>query len=127
MTLGHIARNSFQEAFKKLLKKNVPIKTAFKLKGIAKTINDELAKYNELKNALILEYAEKDEAGNPKEEVLGEERKVRLDVSRLKEFVTKLRELDSLEVEIQTIPVEELGENNLLPEDLLELDFIVEK
>lgn len=134
MKLGLISSEQFAISFKRLMANKLPIPTMFKLRGLVKKINEEAIKYDEMVNELLCRYAEKDEKGNPIKATIENGKKVtKLDLTKIEEYAKERMQLDSIEVEIPTIKLSELGTQqdleklNILGEDILTLEFIVEE
>lgn len=131
MRLGVLVSKPFKESFRKLMNQpKVPIKTSFKLRGLAKLVQEELTKYEEVRDQIAKEYAVIDEiTGKPVEEVVGTQMTTRLDLSKMPLFFKKIKELDSIEVKIDKFSISDLGEEKdltLTPEDFFNLEFLVE-
>lgn len=129
MKLGILANQHFQTSFSRLLKEKLPVKTAFKLRGFAKIVAEQTAKYEELRDQYLREYGEKDENGNLKTHAVGKQEAIVLQKDRANEYNSKMIELNMLDIEFPEIKLSELGDESaltLLPEDFVMLDFIVE-
>lgn len=124
MRLGRLTDNKFQGVLRELLQqKGIPVKTAFKLKGIVKSIQVEVERYDEFRGELIKKYASKDEAG---ETIVEENGNARFSTENMNTFLKELNELLSLEVDVKTVELDELGEAvSLTVEDLMVLDGLV--
>lgn len=124
MKLGQITGENFQRALDRLYSEQLPVKTAFKLKGIIKVIREEYAKYEEVRNAALKKYGKKDDSG---ELVIDSKNKVQFEDDNYKEFLKEFNELTSLDVNIDQIKLSELGNANISTQDLEVLNgFIVE-
>jgi uncharacterized protein YnzC (UPF0291/DUF896 family) len=130
MKLNNIVSQAFQASFSKLMKQEkIPVKTAFKLRGVAKAVREECAKYEELRKQYIETYSMKDKKGNQLTDTVNNQTGIKLRPDKVKEFNEKMVELGNIEVEIPQIRAEELGNEehlNLTPEDIFLLEFIVE-
>ena len=130
MKLGTVASTKFRDSFHKLMNQpRVPVKTAFKMRSIAKVINENLAHYSEIKDRAAKEFALKDETGKPVEEIVGTQMTTRLDMVQMPAFFKKIKELDSVEVKLDQLSVSELGDEKhltLTPDDYFVLEFLVE-
>lgn len=124
MQLGRLTDSKFQGVLRELLQqKGIPVKTAFKLKGIVKSIQAEVEKYDEFRGELIKKYASRDEAG---EVIVEENGHARFSTENMTAFFKELNELLSLEVDVKTVELDELGEAvSLTVEDLMVLDGFV--
>ena len=123
MKLAKLVDPRFQETLKKLSGEKLPLKTAFKLKGIINKTTEEFTKYDELRIESLRKYSKKDENG---EMILDVNGNAELDPAGAAEFVRELGELTSLELEIQEIKISELGDSlSMTADDLLFLDGII--
>lgn len=135
MKLGKLANPGFSKSFAVLLKcPKVPMRTNFKLRGLISTIDAQVTQYNATRTGLIDQYALKNEKGENVTEIIKEHSITRLIPERVKEYNSKILELESLDVEVPVIKFSELGENldldkdntlGLTPEDVFNLEFIV--
>lgn len=121
MKLARLADPRFHEALNKLAAANLPVKTAFKLKGVVKKVREEYSKYEEVRLAALNKYGKKKEDGsvemNDKQEVQFAES------ADMIKFATELQELSSVEIDLPTISLSDLGENvtlNMDDVDMLE-------
>ena len=64
MKLSKIVDPQFQGAVKKLAAQELPLRTAFTLRGVIKSLNDELSKYDEVRNEALQKLGEKKEDGS---------------------------------------------------------------
>ncbi len=108
MKLGHIADNRFHEVLAKLANAPLPLKVAFKLKGIVKVVRDEHAKYEEVRKEALMKYGAKNEDGTLKQDEKGN---VTLEGEGAKAFVSELNELFASEVQVASIKLSELGDD----------------
>jgi hypothetical protein len=111
MKLSKLVDPSFQAALRKLASQDVPLRSAFKLKGMIKQVNDALAKYDEVRTDALKRYGDKDEKG---ELVLDENRSVKLSEDNAQNFVKELNELLNDGVEISNLKIAELGDKAAL-------------
>ena len=72
MKLSKLVDPQFQAVLRKLAAQEIPLRTAFKLKGIIKTGNDELAKYDEVRGDALKRLASDINLGNVKLSELGD-------------------------------------------------------
>ncbi len=121
--LGVVASPGFSAALRKMVEGNLPVRTAFKLKGVIKCVNDELAKYEEVRTSLLKKYGKKKEGG---ELELGDNNQVQFEPDQMQAFVKEFDELLATEVELPTIAVSELGEKlEISTSDLMAVESIV--
>ena len=131
MKLFILISQKFQDSFSKLLRQEkVPVKAAFKLRGIAKIVTENCEKYEDLYRQYANEFGERDANGDVITQMAttpkGDQSVIVLDRSRITEYNQKLKDLGNLDVEIPTISIDELGEPSLTPEDFVYLEFISE-
>jgi hypothetical protein len=112
-------------AMRKLTTQEMPLKAAFALKGIVKTVNAELMKYDEVKLEALRRLGEKDEKG---ELIVQGDGTVKLNEENTKQFVDELNQLLNTEISIGSIKLSDLGEKATLTANELSLldDIIVE-
>lgn len=122
MILARIVDNRFHEALNKLALAPLPLKTAFKLKGISKVVREEYAKYEEVRQAALKNHGEKNEDGSLK---LDETGNVKFSQDGMIAFAKDMGELTALEINLPGVKVSELGNINLTLADLEQLDGIV--
>jgi hypothetical protein len=114
----------FKAAITRLNQEKLPLKVAFKLKGIIKAVDEELAKYEEVRKAALDKYGTKDDNGAFKTD---ENNNVVLDGEAAQGFVKELNELLALDVALPGLTLSELGDNvNMSSDELFLLDFISE-
>ena len=100
------------------------IKTAYKISKILNTIEKEFSFYQTKFSEIINEYAEKDENGQPI--LINDGQGVKIDPSRLVEAQTKLIELESLEVEIESnLTIDELEGLEISISDMQHLSYLL--
>jgi hypothetical protein len=123
MKLGKLVNPQFKAALNKLAAQDLPLRTAFKLKGVIKTTNDELQKYDNVRTEALHRFGDKDEKGNL---INLENGSVKLSDDNMKQFVSELNELLSSEVNMIAIKVGELGEKvNLSASELFALEDVL--
>lgn len=123
MKLSKIANQEFRNALSKLLKKQVPLRTAFKLKTILRIVNEEHQKYEECRKDAINRFAEKDEFGLAKIDEAG---KVKLSEENLKLFTKEFKDLLDMEIEVPQIKASEFGEElRITAEEVVLLEDII--
>ena len=124
MKLGSIVDSGFQSSLTKLIACDLPVRTAFKLKGIATTIATEHEKYNKLRMELITRFAETEENGELKKQENGD---AVFTESEYEKFLGEFRELQSIDVEIPTIALSELETlKGFKADDFLRLGDLIE-
>lgn len=108
MKLARLVDERLHSALAKLSKEALPLKVAFKLKGIIKIVNEEYSKYEEVRKEALSKHGEKDADGNIKTNDLGN---VELSKEGMVAFMLELSELAKLDIETPTIKLSELGDN----------------
>jgi len=106
MKLGMLVNPDFLESLGSLLTKELPPKTAFKLKGSFKRVQEEIKKYEEVRQENLKKLGKKDDKG---ELITDKEGKVEFEPGAYEEMVNKLKDLQDLEVEIPSVKLDELG------------------
>ena len=122
MKLSNLINPKFKQAMGKLNQQQLPLKAAFKIKGIIDVVDAELAKYESVRQSALLKYGKKNEDGSV---VTDDNGNVTLEGEEASAFVKELNDLLSLDIAVDKIAVEELGENvTISSEELFLLDFI---
>lgn len=123
MKLARLVDERLHSTLQKLSKESLPLKTAFRLKGIIKLVNEEFNKYDEVRKEALQRHGDKDEAGNLKTDEQGN---VKLSKEGMHNFLSELSELTSMDIDCPTIKISELGDNICLTQqDVDMLDGIV--
>lgn len=122
MKLSQLTDKNFQVAVKSLMSKPLPIKTAYKLKGVVNTVNDELAKYESLRKELIDRLSNKKEDGSIETDNSGN---VLFSNENRMEYFKELRELLDMDVEVPTIKLSDLGEINVTTDEIFSLGDLI--
>lgn len=120
--LARIIDDRFHVALNKLTSAQLPLKTAFKLKGISKSIKEEYAKYDELRQVALLKHGLKNENG---ELCLDDKGNVKFSGEGLSSFAKDIQELSGVAIEVPTVKLSELGDINITATDLELLDGII--
>jgi hypothetical protein len=122
MKLEQVIDANFSAAMSKLAANNLPIKTAFKLKKIVADLDEEISRYHETRKEYLGKYAERGEDG----EILQNSQGGAVLTDENQElFLQELSELLQLEVEVETVKVDELGDISMTPLELVYLDGLV--
>jgi hypothetical protein len=123
MKLARLVDERLHGALNKLSKEALPLKTAFKLKGITKIVNEEFAKYDEVRQESLKRHGEKNAEG---ELILNDQGNVELSKEGMQAFLLELSELANVEIDCPTIKISELGDNICLTlQDVEMLDGII--
>jgi hypothetical protein len=120
--LAKMITPDFQKAIEVLIKQPLPLKTAYKMRNIVKKINSELDTYYSVRKELLNKYGKKKSDGSLdiKDDV------VQFDDKNLKLFMKDVEELNSIEVELDPISIEEIGDSFILSaKDLIILEGIL--
>ena len=125
MKLSKLVDPQFQAVLRKLAAQEIPLRTAFKLKGIIKTGNDELAKYDEVRGDALKRFGDKKEDGSLDIDANGT---VQLSSDNKEQFVAELNALLASDINLGNVKLSELGDKvSLTTQELLNLeDLIVE-
>lgn len=124
MKLSRLIDPKFKASLTLLNSQKLPLKAAFKLKTIIKKIDEEYAKYDEVRLAALNQYGKKKDDGTLD---LDQDGNVPLEGDNAQAFVKELADLVNLEVEIPSLSVSELGDSITISSDeLMLLDFLVE-
>lgn len=123
MKLGRLIDGRFQIALAKLITQPMPLRAAFKLKGINAKVQAETQKYEEVRQAALKRYGDKDEKG---ELLLNEDQTVKFSSDNFQAFATELNELSDTDVEVGAISITELGEKvQLTGDEVIALDSLL--
>jgi hypothetical protein len=123
MRLSKLVDPQFQITLKKLASQDVPLRTAFKLRGIVRTTNEQLTSYEEVRIEAINRLGERNEDGTLNADANGS---VKLSDENMKSFVDQLNALLATSVAVPTIKLEELGDKaSLTTQELIVLDELI--
>lgn len=123
MKLARLVDQGFQGSVRTLLKQPLPLKTAYKLRGVVKKVEEELNRYEEVRKEALQKYGTKKEDGSLE---LTETNQVQFEPAKMQAFMTELSELTNLDIDVPTIMVNELGNDIVLStEDLLNLEGLL--
>ena len=123
MKLSKIVDPTFVKALNKLNMQELPLKTAFKLKGIIMKTDEERQKYNEVRQQALLKHGEKDENGEIKVDDQGQ---AIMSNESMSAFITEINDLLLIDIDVPSISITELGSVSMSSNELFLLDFIVE-
>ncbi len=125
MKLAKIADPRFQMGVKKLSEQVLPFKTAFKLKGIIKKIEESATHYEEVRRSNLEKLCERSEDGGLK---LDEKNNAVFTQENLQKFNQQMSELGEVEVEMPTIKVDDLGDDvKFSTEDLYAIEDLLQE
>lgn len=123
MKLGKLQDDRFGSALTKLIAQPLPLRAAFKLKGISAKVREEVKKFEDVRQEALKKFGKKDDNG---ELVLNANKSVAFTNENLELFANELNELADTDVEVGTISMAELGDKlTISAEDLFALDGIV--
>ena len=123
MRLSKLIDPRFKALIVSLQSEVIPLKGAFKLKGIVKAIDVELNKYEDLRKEALNKFGRKDDKG---ELVLDDKGNVQFDDAQVQDFMKELQDLVNLEVSIPTMSISDLGDKlSLSVQDLFLLEDVV--
>ena len=123
MKLGKLVDPSYQAILKKLAIQEIPLRTAFKLRGIIKIGNDEFLKYEEVRADALKRFGDKKEDGSLDADEKGT---VKLSEENMKKFVDELNALLVLDINVGKIKIDELGDKvSLTTQELMILDELI--
>ena len=112
----------------KLNQLELPVKVAFILAKNIKEVDQSLGSYNETRNKLLRQYAEKDEQGMPKADEMGN---IIFKEGCHEKWMEEIRELLELKVnlKIEKIPTHDLfkAEISISPAELEKIEFMIKE
>ncbi len=101
----------------------VPLRVAFKLKGIQARVDEELKKFEQCRQEALVKFGKKDAEGKLLTKTDGS---VEFEPEQMQAFVAELNELGETEVNIPSLSISEIGDKvDLSSNDLLALDDII--
>ncbi len=123
MKLSKLVDPQFQAAIKKLAAQDVPLRAAFKLRGIIKIAGEELVKYDEVRGEALKKLGDKNEDGSL---VMDGNGSVQLSKENMETFVAELNSLLACDINAGVIKLSELGDKaSLTTQDLIILDSLI--
>lgn len=122
MKLAMLTDARFHAALAKLTAQPVPLRVAFKLKGVLAKVNEELRKYEECRQDALERLGKKGEDGKL---VLSADNSVQFEKGGLERFSKELTDLGNMEVELPTVKLEEVGDIQLTAEEVYLLDGVL--
>jgi len=123
MKLSKAIDPQFQIALRKLSTQEIPLRTAFKLKGIVKRVNEELTKYDEVRGEALKRLGDKNEDNSL---MVDENGGVKLSDANLKEFTEELTALINTDIDVGTIKLNDLGDKlSMITNELMLLDDVI--
>lgn len=123
MRLRQIINPNFKAAMSKLIKQDVPLRVAFKLKQTTKTMNDAIKHYDEIRKEALTKYGSKDING---EMIIDSGGNIAFEQDKLRIFNKEIEDLLNSDIEITKLSIEDLGDIRISADDLFLFDdFIV--
>lgn len=114
---------NFMPAFEKLATADLPVRVAYSISKTQKIIQEEFAKFNEMRAAIIKKWAEVDESGNVK---LTEDRQgVIFPQENVEKFTEDFNELLDIEFTVALLKIDDLEKASLTANDLLALESLI--
>lgn len=108
MKLARITDDRFHLALAKLSAEPLPLRVAFKLKGLSKIVHGEHSKYEEVRQGALKKYGLKNEDGSLK---VDERNNALFDADGIQAFTAEIAELTAIEISLPTVTLSELGDN----------------
>jgi hypothetical protein len=124
ITLGQVTHGSFTAAVQNLMNQPLLIATAFKLKATIDGLNKHIANHSSLKQVIIERYCNKKEDGKP---LIDENNMYTFPPETVPDLNKELLELNSIEIDIDTISLEELKDVKLTTNQLFDLGSLIEQ
>ena len=123
MKLGKLVDPQYQSILRKLASQDIPLRTAFKLRGIIKISSEELSKYDEVRGEALKRLGDKKEDGSLQ---IDDKGTVKLSEENMNNFVAELNTLLATDISLGTVNVSELGDKvSLSTQELLILDELI--
>lgn len=125
MKLARLTDSRLHAALRKLSAAPLPLRVAFKLKGIQAKVDEELKKFEEVRQGALEKFGKKDADGKL---VTKDDGQVEFEPGQLKAFAEELNELGTTDIEMSSVKLDELGDKVELSVDELSLlgNIIVE-
>ena len=106
MRIANIVDDRFESIIEKLMNQKLPLKVAYKLRGINKIIRAQREEYEALRREALNRFGNKDEAGALQVDEAGN---VGFSQENLQAFLSELNDLVKIEFDVPKISLEELG------------------
>jgi len=121
--LSKLVDPQYQAILRKLSSQDIPLRAAFKLRGIIKSGNDELVKYDEVRGEALKRFGEKKEDGSLN---IDDKGTVALSDDNRTQFINELNVLLNTDIDLGKIKLEELGDKcSLTTQELIVLDDLI--
>ena len=123
MKLARLTDARFHSALRKLTSAPLPLRVAFKLKGITAKVDAELKKFEECRQGALEKFGKRDSEGKI---ATREDGTVEFEADQLNAFADELNDLGQEEIDLGSIKMDELGDKvELTVAELSLLDGIV--
>lgn len=123
MKLARLTDARFHAALAKLGGQPVPLRVAFKLKGINAKVQEELKKFEECRQSALDKYGKKSEDGKL---VTKADNTVEFEPEQLQAFAAELNDLGQTDLDIASVTLTECGDKaTLTVEEVALLDGIL--
>ena len=123
MKLARLTDTRLHAALRKLSSAAVPLRVAFKLKGIQVRVDGELKKFEEVRQGALDKFGKKDAEGKL---VTRPDGTVEFEEGQLQAFAAELNDLGQTDIDVSSVKVEELGDKvELSADELAFLDGIL--
>jgi hypothetical protein len=121
MKLGSLANKELEPLLKDIMKRKLPSTTAFRLKTSVKKMREELAKYHEVRDQILVRHGKKDDKGV----LVVDDGNVQFSQEGMRAFMAEMTELNNIDVEINTLPIKEFVGVDFTGEELDLLDGLI--
>lgn len=124
MKLARLIDSGFQNSVRTLMKQPLPLKAAYKLRGVVKKAEAELTQYEEMRKEALQKYGKKKEDGTLD---TTETNNVQFETQEtLQVFLKDIGDLTNVDVDMPAITLTELGADiRLSTEDLMNLEGLI--
>ena len=124
MKLARLIDSGFQNSVRTLMKQPLPLKAAYKLRGVVKKAEAELTQYEEMRKEALQKYGKKKEDGTLD---TTETNNVQFETQEtLQVFLKDIGDLTNVDVDMPAITLTELGDDiRLSTEDLMNLEGLI--
>ena len=118
MKLARLTDQRFHATLRKLSAAPMPLRIAFKLKGVIAKVDEELRKFEEVRTGALAKFGKKDADGKL---ITKPDNTVEFEDGMLQEFAAELNDLGQTDIDLPTVKVAELGDKVELTVDELNL------
>lgn len=123
MKLVRLTDARLHTALRKLSAMPVPLRIAFKLKGIQARVDEELKKFEQVRLDALDKFGKKDAEGKV---IMKPDGHVEFEPEQLKAFAAELNELGQMNIDMPSVKADELGDKvELSADELSVLDGII--